>query len=291
MTVLEIGSDAVRVVSGPGAEVDRRLAAAALQWIDEPVGLYDDRPVAVADLWRAVMAAAAAGEPLVLIHPDDWADHRIARVVAAGNSVADEVVAVPRRHWSADFDGGAQRAGVTETRSRRKRFMPLAAIAGVLAVLAVAIGLRPSDGQTVVEGRIAVRLPADWTVSRVTGGPGSRRLQATAPGHPELAVHVTQSYAPESTLADTAKALSGVIAAQSAGVFVDMRAEGRVGGRPAVTYREVRPGKVVDWSVLLVGSTLIGIGCQSPPQRIDAVRGACTQAVTSVRESGTDPRP
>ena len=53
-----------------------------------------------------------------------------------------------------------------------------------------------------------------------------------------------------------------------------------------MTYREVRPGRVIDWSVVLVGSTLIGIGCQSPPQRTDAVRIACERAMASASENG-----
>ena len=57
-------------------------------------------------------------------------------------------------------------------------------------------------------------------------------------------------------------------------------------GRPAVTYREVRPGRVIDWSAVLAGSTLIGIGCQGPPRRTDAVRTACERAVASAGEAG-----
>ncbi len=287
MTVLEIGPATVRVVRGAGGPVDPRLAEAALWWIDDPVGLYDEHPVAVSDLWREVMTAAVGEDAVVLVHPDDWTRRRVGRVVAAADAVAGEVVAVPRRQWTADVerpggrDGGAEGPG----RLRRPRAVALALAAGAAVSLAgAAIAVRPPATQTVVEGRIAVRFPADWTVARVTAGPGSRRLQAAPAADPELAVHVTQSYAPESTPAGTAAVLRRAIADQPAGVFVNFRADGRAAGRPAVTYREVRPGRVVDWSVVLVGSTRIGFGCQSPPQRTHAVRDACEQAIASAGE-------
>ena len=45
--------------------------------------------------------------------------------------------------------------------------------------------------------------------------------------------------------------------------FADFRADDEVAGRPAVTYREVRLGRVVRWVVLLDGVTRISIGCQT----------------------------
>ncbi len=302
--MLEIGPATVRVVSGPGGPVDPRLAEAALWWIDDPVGLYDDRPVAVCDLWRSVMAAAASGDSLVLVHPDDWSSHRVGRVVAAANAVVGEVAAVSRRHWNGVIDSGSRpgppTTGFPEPR-RRFRSVPWVVAAGVIALLAgTAIMGRSPAVQRVVEGRIAVQVPADWTVTRVTAGPGSRRLQAAAPADPGLALHFTQSYAPESTppestppestppestLERAGDALGAAIADQPAGLFVDLNTDGRAGGRPAVTYREIRPGRIVDWSVVHVGSTLIGIGCQSPPQRAEAVRATCQRAVASVSES------
>lgn len=149
--------------------------------------------------------------------------------------------------------------------------------------------LLPGAASTVdvVEGRYAVALPSRWTVTRVTGGPGSRRLQATSPDDPDVAVHVTGSYAPETTLAEAARILARAINGQPAGVFVDFRADGRVADRPAITYREVRPGRVVDWAVVLDGSTRISVGCQNPPGRQAAVRTACAAAVASARERGT----
>lgn len=295
MTVLEIGPAAVRVICG--RPVDQRLAAAALDWIDDPVGLFNERPVAVADLWRAVMAAAAGeqADSLVLVHPDGWTRDRIDRVVAAANAVADQVVAVPRSRWIATGQDDTADEARPEPRPPRRRVRAAGITAAVLAtVVAVAwpdpTPSRPDDStRTVAEGRITVRIPADWPVTRVMEGPGSRRLQAGPPADPALALHITQSYAPEAALERTARVLSQRISDEPTGIFVDFRADGRVAGRPALTYRENRPGRVIDWSLVLVGSTLVGVGCQSPPQRTDAVRGACEQAVASASENGTDP--
>jgi type VII secretion-associated protein (TIGR03931 family) len=140
-------------------------------------------------------------------------------------------------------------------------------------------------GPTVVEGRMAVRIPAEWTVQRVTGGPGARRLQATSPDDPGIALHLTSSYAPEAVLADAADVLARAIAGEPPGVFVDFRAESTVAGRPAVTYRELRPGRVITWVVVQTGSTRISIGCQCPPGRDGAIRAVCDDAVRSAHET------
>ena len=139
-------------------------------------------------------------------------------------------------------------------------------------------------GSTVVEGRMAVRIPAHWHVQRVTAGPGSRRLQVSSPDDPAIAVHLTSSYAPETTLADAAEVLSRAMAGHQPGVFFDLRVDAIVAGREAVTYRESRPGRVIDWIVVLAGSTRISIGCQSPPGRESDVHAACEDAVRSARQ-------
>jgi type VII secretion-associated protein (TIGR03931 family) len=155
--------------------------------------------------------------------------------------------------------------------------------------------LRPDGGApapaavNLVEGRIVVEVPPRWNVERVRSGSGSRRVQVDSPTDADIALHITASYAPGSTLAQAAEVLGDAVAAQTPGVFVGFRPAVEVAGRPAVTYREVRAGRVVDWSVVLVGSTLVGVGCQSPPQRAEAVSAICRQAVAAVRESRTDP--
>ncbi|MFM9034750.1 MAG: type VII secretion-associated protein [Mycobacterium sp.] len=182
-------------------------------------------------------------------------------------------------------------------RRRRPRIGPAALAAASIALMAgsaVTGGIRSPESVDIAEGRIAVTVPADWTPSRVTGGPGSRRLQVSSPADPDLALHITGSYAPGTTLAEAAEVLGRAIAAQPAGVFVGLRADGQVAGRPAVTYREIRPGRVIDWAVVLAGVTRIGVGCQSQPGREGAVRAVCAAAVLSAHESdaahGTDSR-
>jgi type VII secretion-associated protein (TIGR03931 family) len=194
---------------------------------------------------------------------------------------------------------------VPRVRRRRTPLLVCLGAGGAVVAAVTALLMRPPppevgpatlmDITTVVEGRVAVQFPRSWNVARVTGGPGSPRLQANSPADPDLAVHVTQSYTPESTLAHTAAVLRRVIAEQPAGVFVDFTDDVTVGELPALTYREIRPGRVIEWMVLLVGSTRVAVGCQSPPGQVGAVRPICVQVVTSAREtgteSGTDPRP
>jgi type VII secretion-associated protein (TIGR03931 family) len=143
-----------------------------------------------------------------------------------------------------------------------------------------------------VEGRVALTAPANWSVQRVTGGPGSARLQVTSPSDPEVALHVTQSPVPDTahegpeTLKATAARLKRAIDAEPAGVFVDFNPSAVSVGRSAVTYREIRAGHQVRWAVLLDGAVQISIGCQSRPGGEDAVREVCEQAVRSAHAVG-----
>jgi type VII secretion-associated protein (TIGR03931 family) len=132
-----------------------------------------------------------------------------------------------------------------------------------------------------VEGRVAVTIPAGWLTQRVIAGPGSARVQVTSPLDPEVALHVTQSPTPGETLAAAADRLRQAVDTAPAGVFVDFNPAAVSAGRPAVTYREVRAAHDVRWTVLLDGSVRISIGCQSRPAARDAVRDACEQAVRS----------
>lgn len=334
---LQVGPDSVRMLSVArppvGRPVDPELARAALEWIDDPVGLYDGRPVSVADLWRLVMTTALGGDggarsgSVMLVHPDDWPSHRVDRVVAAANAVADEVVPIRRSDWSpapADLtepgpqpaiepvrDSAAQPPMMNPAR-RRPALLIGATVIGATGIVATAVAvaligglgrglsthpeadpdpLATGETRTVVEGRVTAKFPASWSIHRVTSGPGSRRLQADSPVDPGFAVHLTQSYAPESTISQAAASLGAVIATQPAGVFADFDAEARVGERPALTYREIRPGREIEWTVVVVGSTRIGVGCQSPPGRMAEVRPVCLSTLASAQDQGTEPRP
>ena len=298
--VLEVDSDAVRVLSGgTGRKPSRQLVEAALDWIDDPVGLFEERPVAVADMWRSLVATLLGPrcEAAVVVHPPGWPRSRVDRVVAAANTVTDRIEAVSADRWDRSTSGTPSR-GVAPGRSRRvltlgraragRRAMLTATGVVVLVFGCLWFYSRPaapgSAAAIVVEGRMSVRIPAGWTVQRVTGGPGARRLQAAAPDDPRNILHLTWSYAPETTQADAAAVLERAIADEPPGVFADFRAEATVAGRPAVTYREFRPGRVITWVVVLTGSTRISIGCQSPPGRDGDIRAVCEDAVRSAQE-------
>jgi type VII secretion-associated protein (TIGR03931 family) len=137
-----------------------------------------------------------------------------------------------------------------------------------------------------VEGRVALSVPATWSVQRVVSGPGSARVQVTSQTNPDVALHITQSPVAGETLSGTAERLKHAIDAETPGVFVDFNPAGTSAGRPAVTYREVRPGHDVRWAVLLDGRVRISIGCQSRTGDEDAVRDACDQAVRSAHAIG-----
>jgi type VII secretion-associated protein (TIGR03931 family) len=136
------------------------------------------------------------------------------------------------------------------------------------------------------EGRVALTVPAKWSAQRVLAGPGSARVQVTSPSDPEVALHLTQSPVAGETLGGTAERLKRAIDAEAAGAFVDFNPSGSTAGRPAVTYREVRAGHHVRWSVFVDGPVRISIGCQSRPGHEDAVREVCEQAVRSARVIG-----
>lgn len=170
----------------------------------------------------------------------------------------------------------------------------LVAVAVVLAAvvpMVAAVGhhrVAPTAATTfLVEGRVALTVPADWSVQRVLAGPGSARVQVTSPSDPEVALHVTQSpVPPHETLSATAERLRRAIASEPDGVFVEFNPSGVAAGRPAVTYREVRASHQVRWTVVLDGPVRISVGCQSRPGADDAVREVCEQAVRSARAIG-----
>lgn len=137
-----------------------------------------------------------------------------------------------------------------------------------------------------VEGRVALSVPAAWPTRRVVTGPGSARVQVTSPADPEVALHITQSPVAGETLGGTAERLKRAIDAERPGLFVDFNPSGTSAGRPAVTYREVRPGHHVRWTVLLDGPVRISVGCQSRPDDEGAVRDACERAVRSAHAIG-----
>jgi type VII secretion-associated protein (TIGR03931 family) len=233
--------------------------------------------VAGAAALGTLIADAVRGGEQEVVEIDDARLLQLAQRAPKARSASDE----PR------FTGGAGGA-----RSRARRLGGLAA--GVVLVAAVpAVGAMATMGRHglpladktpstfLVEGRVALSVPADWPTQRVVAGPGSARVQVTSPSDPEVALHVTQSPVVGETLSGTAERLKRAIDAEPAGVFVDFNPYGTSAGRPAVTYREVRAGHHVRWTVLLDGVVRISVGCQSRPGGEDAVRDVCEQAVRS----------
>ena len=178
--------------------------------------------------------------------------------------------------------------------TRRSRFRPAVVAGAAVAVVMCAVGVAtehpqpaggPSDATTeLVEGRITVRVPAHWNVTRVTAGPGSRRVQVTAGGDHYAALHITQSYVPGESLGATAELLQRELDRQPPGVFTDFRARDQRAGRAVVSYREVRGARDIGWVVLVDGATRIAIGCQVAAGSSDTVHEACDGAVRSARE-------
>lgn len=134
-----------------------------------------------------------------------------------------------------------------------------------------------------VEGHVVLEIPAHWPTRRVVAGPGSARVQITSPTDPEVALHVTQSRVALPGLDATAEFLKSAIDAAPVGVFVDFNPRGRSVGRPVVTYREVRGGHEIRWTVWVDNFVRISIGCQNPRGREDAVSRECEMAIRSAR--------
>lgn len=179
--------------------------------------------------------------------------------------------------------------GAPDERASRRR-IPVLLVAVAAAVAVTGVGPRTDPVRTagpviLAEGRVAVEIPPDWTVRRVTGGPGSRRVEVHSPDGTAV-LHVTSAYAPQTSLSDAADVLGRAAAAEPAGVFTGLRTAAEFAGRPALGYREIRPGRVVTWWVVMDRSTRIAVGCQSAPGREESVRAACLAAVASAREGG-----
>ncbi len=184
-----------------------------------------------------------------------------------------------------DIDPHAPAGG---DRRRRALTMLLLVIGVVISVVALQRHSEPHAQEhlpttSAVEGHVALEVPAQWPMRRVVAGPGSARLQITSPTDPEVALHVTQSRVALSSLDATSEFLKSAIDAAPAGVFVDFNPSDRSAGRPAVTYREVRAGHDIRWTVWVDKAVRISIGCQSRSGRGDVVRPECDVAVRSAR--------
>ncbi len=294
-TVVEIADRLVAVAAAEVVAVPRTTeppttaheVASLIAATRRPVVLIDAPGTVAGAAGIATLIADAVRESggQTVIELDDARLRQLARRASQLRSESDE----PR-----------STGGVLGSPSRARRLGLLAA-AGVVVVAAVpavcALGRHEvADAHTtpttfLVEGRVALTVPANWPTQRVVGGPGSARVQVASPSDPEVALHITQSPVAGETLSDTAERLKRAIDVEPAGVFIDFNPYGTSAGRPAVTYREVRAGHQVRWTVLLDGVVRISVGCQSRPGGEDAVRDVCEQAVRSAHaiSDGTKP--
>lgn len=253
-----------------------------------PAALLIDTPGAVAGApaLAALIADAVRGSGRKapdIVEINDIRLYRLARSAVPGGPVTSAPAAT---------------APAADLRSRARTLSGLGAAAIVVALAApaaITMGRTPvvapkqvdaAATTFLVEGRVALSVPATWPTQRVVTGPGSARVQVTSPADPEVALHITQSPVAGETLSGTAERLKRAIDAEPAGLFVDFNPSGTSAGRPAVTYREIRPGHHVRWAVLLDGPVRISVGCQSRPGDEGAVRDACEQAVRSAHAIG-----
>lgn len=172
------------IAAGPGAvsrlccatgENDGRLVA-ALEAVDDPVALVDERPVAVDALWGAVVRGLSGGHRGVLVvHPSWWSAARIAVVAAAVRTVAGDEGAARPRSWLLTQQDSAVLVEIDQR---------VVAVSGRDAVAVPRLG----DEQAVA-GEVA-RVIATMTQRRVViDAPGA------IPGAPALARSITAAVA------------------------------------------------------------------------------------------------
>ena len=265
-TVIELSEEFV-VMAPPGSEVtvlargEHDVAAA----LDAAGSILVDVPADVSPLGPTITTQLrAAGIPVA--HSDR---HRLLRAVRA---------ALPDRGA-----GDRPRPGRRTVAVLAGAVLSAAAVGGGWAAQSLS-GHPPADMSSalLVEGRVAVRVPAHWVVERITAGPGSARLRVSAPTADATALHITQSVgATSTTIAQAAESLRRALESELPAVFTDFDPAGLVGGRPAVTYREQRAGSETIWAVVVDGAIRIAVGCQSPPAHRDAIDDACVRAVQS----------
>ncbi len=298
----------------PDARV-QRVVTAATRWGVDPVVLRRDQvPTgagAVVELASELVVVRAGSQRHVFArgHP---AAEVIDAVVASVEGLPALTVDVPAGFelLGADVARALRQGGIEVTvaddhalvdavrgsrvdgTGRWRRVTPRVAAVAVATLTAsalaaaAAVGLDPHpdtsvEGAWLVEGRVAVEVPVGWTVERITSGPGSARVLVTSPTDRFEAIHVTQSRVPDTqTLEATAEALRAALAEQPAGVFVDFTAASARAERAAVTYRELRADRHVDWTVVVDGGVRIAIGCQGSPGG-PAPRQPCDRAVRS----------
>jgi type VII secretion-associated protein (TIGR03931 family) len=291
MVVVEIAERVVAIVGAETVGVPRRVEPGLVaEEVATVIGEMSSGTTAVVLIDVPSTVAEAPGLAAAIASEVRNSGQRAVEIDATRLSrlAASARTALPNQSESSQRQSASSAGGV---RSPRLMLRGLAAAAVVFAaVVPVVVGAGghgvapPTTAPTtfLVEGRVALTVPAYWTAQRVLAGPGSARVQVTSPADPEAALHVTQSpVPPDETIGVTADRLQRAIGSEPDGVFVDFNPSGISAGRPAVTYREVRASHQVRWTVVVDGPVRISIGCQSRPGGEDAVRDVCEQAVRS----------
>lgn len=271
--------------------------------------LLDGRPVAVHERTSApdtvaqriaeTVLAEAPQRPVVI---DTAAQVAGAEVMAAAVSavLARDAVRVERSgdrelFWAATaLTGPTARCEPDAVRKARRIRWPAVLLTAALpaSILAAGTAVAPDERRAdpaptpvtaLVEGALTLQVPADWIIRRVTSGPGSARVQVISPQDADAVVHVTQSRLVDPDLAATASVLRRAVDAEPQGTFVDFNPRDQRAGRPAVTYREIRPGRDILWTVLVDGDLRISIGCQNASGRSIAVAAACDDAIRTAQ--------
>lgn len=237
----------------------------------------DDRAQLTA---AAVATAIGAAAGVVLDAPADVPGARILAEAIAGR-LADRGIAVHRP------DPGPLVPPRPPARRARRWPASVPALLAAAACGAAALIVEPpappvaEPATLLVEGRVAVQVPASWRMQRITAGPGSARVQLSAPDDPQTALHLAQTpLAGPHSVAETAQRLREAFDAQPPGVFTDFDPEAVRAGRAVVAYRERRDGRHIDWAVFVDGAVRIAIGCQRPAA-LEPVHPACDRAVAT----------
>ena len=246
-----------------------------------------------ADVARTVVDGVGAATA-VLVDAPAGVDDAVALAGAISECLRTEGIAATTVHQdrvlAAVRDQPTPRAHGLESSGRRwPRVVVLAAVVSVVLLCVGFASRSEMDGSQassvpmtlLVEGRVAVKVPAQWTVRRITSGPGSARVQVMA-SDDATAVLITQSQVRKGeSLSATAATLRRALDDQADGVFGQFNPDDRRVDRPAATYRERRGGRQIDWAVFVDKTVRIGIGCQSAPGSEQAVRYVCEEAIRS----------
>jgi len=123
--VVEVGPVTVR---GPNS-AEMEWVSAGIEAIDDELTLIDDRAIAVADIWRTIMADVVGGpaETMVIVCPTWWSSSRVERVYEAAQTVAGDVAMLRRADLLSD-----QRTWLVEIASE---FLVVSSAAGVVDVV------------------------------------------------------------------------------------------------------------------------------------------------------------